>query len=160
MRYTIRPIAAKDDPCIQSIIKKVGAEFGAIGDGFGPSDDEVKAMSRHYKVVNNSQYFIAELDGKVIGGSGISPFNQSGNTCELKKLFILPDVRGLGVGKALTEACLKFAKDCGFNECYLDTLSNMNSAISLYKKMGFIQLEQPHNDSIHNSCDVWMIKHL
>ncbi|RLV59706.1 GNAT family N-acetyltransferase [Parashewanella curva] len=160
MEYIIRAITAEDDLTVKSIIHAVGAEFGAIGEGFGPSDDEVYAMSSHYKTEYQSQYFVAELNGKVIGGSGIASFHHSNETCELKKLFILPDARGLGVGKGLTKACLNFAKEQGFRECYLDTLSNMESAIALYKKMGFVQLEQPHIDSTHNGCDIWMLKQL
>ncbi len=45
MQPHILPISAEYDQTICDIIKKVGAEFGAIGEGFGPSDAEVLAMS-------------------------------------------------------------------------------------------------------------------
>ena len=54
MRCTIRKIIHEDDEHICHIIKTVGAEFSAIGDGFGPSDAEVRCMSQHYNDANNA----------------------------------------------------------------------------------------------------------
>jgi putative acetyltransferase len=160
MAYQIQKIKSKHDSKICEIIKKVGAEYGAIGDGFGPSDTEVNAMSQYYKEDNLSLYLVATVDENIVGGSGIAAFNDSNDICELRKLFLLPESRGLGLGKQLTENCLQFAKSKGYKKCYLDTLSSMKSAIALYKKLGFHQLEQPLKGSIHNGCDVWMLKEL
>lgn len=157
---TILPITPQHDSDICNIIQKVGWEFGAIGDGFGPSDDEVLAMSKHYCHSNRSQYFVALLDGQVVGGSGIAPFDNKGKVCELRKLFILPNARGFGIGKALTEKCLEYAYQQKFTHCYLDTLANMHNAIKLYESLNFKQLKQPMAGTIHNGCDVWMLKAL
>ncbi|WP_026958858.1 GNAT family N-acetyltransferase [Aliagarivorans taiwanensis] len=158
MSLHIRPIQASDDVCIQQIILQVGKEFGAIGEGFGPSDAEVAQMSQHYLAEQRSRYFVAELNGKVVGGGGIAAFNHSADTCELRKLFILPQGRGQGVGRQLSQACLAFARDQGYNRCYLDTLSNMDAAIALYHSLGFERLTQPLDGTIHNGCDVAMLK--
>jgi putative acetyltransferase len=160
MDLIIEAILPKHDRDIQRIIKSVGAEFGAIGDGFGPSDPEVDAMSQHYGHDMRSGYFIASVNGRVIGGGGIAPFNGKQDVCELKKLFIHPEGRGLGLGKSLTQKCLMFAKESGYKTCYLDTLLSMKSAIRLYEKMGFIHLTEPMQGTIHNGCDVWMLKTL
>ena len=160
MSYKIQPIKAHQDPQVCEIIKKVGAEFGAVGEGFGPSDPEVNAMSEHYKNEDSSCYLVATIAEKVVGGSGIAAFNDSKEVCELRKLFLLPESRGLGLGKKLTEDCLAFAKSKGYKECYLDTLTSMKSAISLYENLGFIHLDTPLAGTIHGGCDVWMLKEL
>lgn len=160
MKIEIAPINAAQNSNIRAIIQSVGAEFGAIGDGFGPSDPEVLAMSEHYSLANKSCYFVATLDGKVVGGCGIAPFNHSEHVCELKKLFLLPESRGLGLGKKLSEQCLEFAKQQAFTSCYLDTLNTMTSAIALYEHLGFEHLDQPMDGTEHNGCDVWMLKKL
>ncbi|TKB49167.1 GNAT family N-acetyltransferase [Ferrimonas aestuarii] len=161
---TIRPIQPSDDAEICRIIKQVGAEFGAIGDGFGPSDAEVLAMSAHYgqgaNDNHNSCYLVATMNGLVVGGCGVAPFQGSLHTCELKKLFLLPQGRGRGIGKALTLACLAFAKEQNFRRCYLDTLKTMTTAIELYQQLGFTHLDAPLAASEHRGCDVWMIKTL
>ncbi len=162
-KATIRLIQPEDDTIMCSVIQQVGREFGAIGEGFGPSDDEVQAMSQHYSQDQRSAYFVAEVDGKIVGGGGIAPFStrdDQQDICELRKLFILPEGRGLGLGKQLTERCLEFAKEQGFLRCYLDTLKSMTAAIALYEKMGFEHLSQPLDGSIHGGCDVWMMKRL
>ncbi len=158
--YTITPIQAQHNADICQIIKQVGAQYGAVGDGFGPSDAEVECMSQHYLIENRSQYWIALVNSKVVGGAGIAPFLHYNEVCELKKLFLLPSSQGLGIGKALTQTCLTFAKQQGYQQCYLDTLSAMHAAISLYESLGFIHLGQPWPGTLHGGCDVWMVKDL
>lgn len=160
MTYHIEEIRPEYDEVMCRIIQKIGAEYGAVGDGFGPSDAEVSAMSRHYGRETRSLYLVAAVEGKVVGGCGIASFNGSDEVCELRKLFLLPECRGLGVGKALTLKCLEFAASRGYQQCYLDTLSNMVSAIALYEKLGFEHLDKPLDGTIHGGCDVWMLKEL
>jgi len=159
MSLKIVEVTPEVDSLVCEIIKSVGEEFGAVGEGYGPSDAEVENMSQHYSDIN-SLYLVAKLDGKVVGGCGIAPFNESSNVCELKKLFLLQESRGYGLGKSLTTQCLEYAKQQGYQQCYLDTLSNMDSAIRLYEKQGFEHLNEPLAGSLHNSCDVWMLKTL
>jgi putative acetyltransferase len=158
MNIEITPVTAEHDSAICQIIESVGREYGAIGEGFGPSDAEVKMMSHYYTKETQSLYLLAFLDGKLVGGCGIAPFGSDGKTCELKKLFLLSETRGLGLGRTLTQQCLDFAKQQGFERCYLDTLSNMVQAVRLYEKMGFEHLAEPLEETLHNGCDVWMLK--
>lgn len=160
MSYTIEKISQPYDEIICEIIKRVGTEFGAIGEGFGPSDDEVLNMSRYYSEEDRAVYFIAKVDGVVVGGGGIASFDKTLDICELKKLFLLPEGRGLGIGSALVKRCLDFAVSQRYRQCYLDTLSSMKAAIGLYERFGFIHLDKPIGTTIHNGCDVWMIKDL
>ncbi len=117
-------------------------------------------MSRHYDRKSNSIYFVATLNGQAVGGGGIAAFNGSSEICELRKLFLLPGNRGQGLGKELTLKCLAQARGMGYSQCYLDTLSSMKPAISLYEKLGFRHLQRPLNGTDHHGCDVWMIKKL
>lgn len=160
MSFSIQPITGKQNDEICAIIKAVGAEFGAVGEGFGPSDPEVLAMSHYYTLDRKSLYLVATLNGKIVGGCGLAPFNDSAQVCELKKLFLLPESRGLGLGKQLSKQCLVFAKEQGFEQCYLDTLKSMVSAIKLYETLGFEHLDKPLTGTEHGGCDVWMLKQL
>lgn len=160
MEITIKAIEAKHDAEVCSIIKSVGAEYGAVGEGYGPSDPEVEAMSQYYNPASRSCYFVAIVNEQVVGGGGIAAFNGSNEICELRKLFFLPESRGLGLGKKLTQICLDYAKKSGYQQCYLDTLSVMQDAITLYEKIGFEHLEKPLQGTIHGGCDVWMLKRL
>ena len=158
MKYEIEEISPHDDAEICKIIKKVGEEYGAVGEGFGPSDPEVNTMSQNYNHEHASRYLVATIEGRIVGGSGVAAFNGSDEVCELRKLFLLPESRGLGLGKKLSEDCLEYAKSKGYKKCYLDTLKSMTSAISLYEKLGFEHLDKPLEGTIHSGCDVWMLK--
>jgi putative acetyltransferase len=160
VNYEIQAIKPQHDAKICEIIKSVGEAYGATGEGFGPSDPEVSAMSQNYNNESSSRYFVALIKGSIVGGGGVAAFNDSHKTCELRKLFLLPESRGLGLGKKLTQNCLKYAKSKGYKRCYLDTLENMKSAIFLYEKLGFKHLDKPLEGTIHKGCDVWMLKEL
>ncbi len=160
MQLSIQPISSTQDQAMADIIRSVGEEFGAIGEGFGPSDDEVSSMSAHYHQEQGSIYLVASIDDVVVGGCGIAPFADYNDVCELKKLFVLPKYRALGLGRKLTEQCLQFAQQQGYQRVYLDTLSSMLAAIKMYEKMDFVHLEKPLAGTIHNGCDVWMVKTL
>ena len=160
MGYVVQEIKSEHDLKVCEIIKTVGKEYGAIGEGFGPSDPEVEAMSLYYKNENASRYFVSSIDGSVVGGGGIASFNNNNDICELRKLFLLPESRGLGIGKNIVEECLQYAKSQGYKKCYLDTLTSMKSAIILYEKLGFQHLDSPLEGTIHNGCDIWMLKEL
>ena len=74
MSYIVQEIKPQHDFKVCEIIKMVGKEYGAIGEGFGPSDPEVEAMSQYYKDSGNSLYLVAVINGEVVGGCGIAPF--------------------------------------------------------------------------------------
>lgn len=158
MEYRIVGIASEHDNDICYIINHVGVEFGAAGEGFGLSDDEVLEMSKYYNPEFKSKYLILLLDGRVVGGCGLAPFNGSNTVCELRKLFLLPEARGRGFGKTITGKILKCATEFGYSQCYLDTLSSMKSAINLYEALGFERLLKPLDGTKNNGCDVWMLK--
>ena len=160
MGFKIVAVSKEHDAIVCDIIKAVGAEYGAVGEGYGPSDPEVNCMSEHYQDKTNSLYLVALVDGEVVGGCGVATFAGNTQVCELRKLFLLPQKRGLGLGKALTERCLAYAKSKGYQQCYLDTLSNMQVAIALYERLGFNHLTQPLVGTEHSGCDVWMLKEL
>ncbi|HEV2595214.1 MAG TPA: GNAT family N-acetyltransferase [Sphingomicrobium sp.] len=67
---------------------------------------------------------------------GLRPFNED-KTCEMKRLYVAPEARSFGLGKALTEAVIQAAKDKNYSFLRLDTLPNMITAAALYQRMGF-----------------------
>ena len=82
------------------------------------------------------------------------------NICELQKMYLDPKARGKGVGTNLLELCLSFARENNFSLCYLETMPYMLDAQELYRKNGFIYINNPMGDTGHYSCPVWMTKEL
>jgi ribosomal protein S18 acetylase RimI-like enzyme len=64
----------------------------------------------------------------------------------MKRLYVSPDARGLGLGKALVDAIIAEAVRIGYREMRLDTLPTMTEAISLYKQAGFVPID-PYYDT-------------
>lgn len=141
------------------IIREVSAEFGATGPGFGSSDVEVSQLFQSYGHMERKLYLIALLNGKLVGGCGIAPLNESSKVCELRKLFLRPQARGLGIGRFLVESCLEYARLTDYELCYLDTLSTMTSAIKLYESLGFVHAQRMTGTE-HAGCDIYMSLHL
>src|SRR5688572_7439968 len=104
--WRIRTIEPRDEPAMAAIIRSVMPEFGATGDGFAINDPEVDWMHRAY-AQPRSAYFIVELDSRVMGGGGVAPLEGGeGDTCELRKMYFLPAIRGQGAGSAMLKRCL------------------------------------------------------
>jgi putative acetyltransferase len=158
--FTIRPIAAGDDAAVAAIIRTVMPEFGASGDGFAINDPEVDWMHQAYSAPR-SAYFVVERDGVVQGGGGVAPLEGGDpDVCELRKMYFLPSLRGLGAGAALMATCLDAARGFGFARCYLETLRGMDAAMRLYEKSGFTRLPGPMGATGHGGCNAFYIRPL
>ncbi|MCU1280304.1 MAG: yjgM2 [bacterium] len=152
-RLTIRPIRASDDVAVAAVIRDVMPEFGAKGPGFAINDPEVDFMSAAY-ARPRAAFFVVTDGDRVIGGGGIAPLeNGDDRTCELRKMYFLPEARGRGAGAALLERCLGAARSFGYATCYLETLARMDAARKLYAKFGFRTLCAPMGNTGHFSCD-------
>jgi putative acetyltransferase len=155
--FVIRPITPADDAAMAAIIRAVMPEFGAIGDGFAINDPEVDWMSRAYSQPR-SAYFVVEREGVVLGGGGVAPLEGGdGGTCELRKMYFLPQARGLGAGTAMMERCLQAARGFGFARCYLETLCGMDAAMRLYERSGFHRIDAPMGDTGHGGCNTFYL---
>lgn len=156
----IRQIQPSDNRELATIIRNSLLDFKAAKQGtvfYDPTTDHLFELFREPKSI----YFIVEVDGKMAGGAGIFPTeNLPEDTCELVKLYLKSDFRGLGLGKTLLNRCFEAAKELGYTKMYLETLPELNIAIPLYEKAGFTYLTGALGNSGHNGCNVWMMKDL
>jgi putative acetyltransferase len=158
--FLIRPIEARDNVAMANIIRLVMPEFGADGPGFAIHDVEVDTMYEAY-ASPRSAYFVVERHGEVLGGGGVAPLEGGdADICELRKMYFLPQARGLGAGSALMHRCLDAARAQGFRRCYLETLTGMDAAQTLYRRHGFTTLPGPLGGTGHFSCDQFYIREL
>lgn len=157
---TIRPIAQSDNKAIAAVIRTVLAEHKADKPGtvyYDPTTDDLFTLFHQA----GSAYFVVELNGDIVGGSGIYPTeNLPDGCCELVKLYLLDELRGKGLGKRLIEHCIEEAEKMGYTSIYLETMPELSNAVSLYEKIGFKYLQQPLGNSGHFGCDIWMLRTL
>lgn len=159
--YNIRNLEEKDNETIAAIIRSVLAEFKANKPGtvyYDPATDELFHL---FLVSSRSAYFVVELKGEIVGGSGVYPTpNLPEGCCELVKLYLLPAARGKGIAKILIQQCFEQAVKFGYQTMYLETMPELSIAVGLYEKLGFKYLDGPLGDSGHFGCDIWMLKQL
>jgi putative acetyltransferase len=158
--FEIRPIQKKDDPEMASVIREVMTEFGAVGEGYSINDPEVDSMTANYRHKEACYYVITKGDS-VVGGGGIACLEGGTDTvAELRKMFFLPEARGVGLGRKLLRLLLDQARKRGYKKCYLETLDRMGQANKLYLKNGFQPLEQTMGNTGHCSCDKFYLLEL
>jgi len=160
MEINIRKIKSADNSEIERIIKLVLTEHGVNKPGTAYYDESLSRMYEFYSS-DQSIYFVAETKDGIVGGAGVYPTEGlPADTCELVKMYILPQARGKGLGKLLISQCIEFAKQQGYKKMYLETMNELNQAVLMYEKTGFTLLTAPLGNTGHFACTIRMIKNL
>ena len=160
MEITIRNIAASDNKVLATIIRAALTEHNMAKPGTVFTDPTTDHLYELYQVPR-AAYFVAEANGQVLGGAGIGLLDTGdGLTCELQKMYLSPESRGLGLGKKLILKSLDFAKANGYTQCYLETSPELAQAVKVYAHLGFRDLTGPLGNTGHFGCDQWMIRNL
>ena len=73
------------------------------------------------------------------------------NACEMKRLYVRRDFRGMGLGRQLVESAMDAARAAGYSAVLLDTLDDMESARALYKDLGFAEVPPYYHNPIAGS---------
>ncbi len=156
----IRDLRPEDNAAIARVIRDTLKEFGADRPGtvyFDPTTDDLYRLFQQ----PGSYYQVAVKGNSIVGGGGIYPSaGLPEGTCELVKMYLLPEARGLGLGKKMIEACLAEAARLGYRQVYLETMPELKKALKTYEKFGFQYLDGPLGDTGHFGCALWMLKKL
>jgi GNAT superfamily N-acetyltransferase len=108
-------------------------------------EQELAALPGKYAPPSGQLLLARAAEGELIGCVALRPLELDG-CCEMKRLYVSPEGRGCGLGKALVNAIIEEAKRIGYREIRLDTLPTMVEAISLYQKCGFLPIP-PYNEA-------------
>jgi putative acetyltransferase len=156
----IRTIRPSDNAAIAKVIRDTLAEFGANHPGtvyFDPTTDHLFELFD----VPGAMYNVAVLDNRIVGGGGIFPSEGlPPDTCELVKMYLLPEVRGIGLGRKLISECLQRATETGYRQVYLESMPELTKALKVYEIFGFEYLDGPMGNTGHFGCERWMLKSL
>jgi ribosomal protein S18 acetylase RimI-like enzyme len=82
---------------------------------------------------------LAEADTGFAGCVALRPLQ--GNICEMKRLYVIPEYQGHGIGRALASSVIGEARKKGFQKVRLDTIESMKAAQTLYCSLGFKTIE-------------------
>ena len=96
--------------------------------------------------------YLARIDGEIVGSAAL--IGEGEGVFELAKMAVFPKFQGLGISKLLIEKCLEQAKTLAAKRIYLESNSQLTTAIKLYEKYGFIHV--PILNSHYASADIMM----
>jgi putative acetyltransferase len=116
-------------------------DFSLCFQGF---DSELQNLPGDYAPPGGT-LIVAVVDGAPAGCVALRP--ESDDAAEMKRLYVRPAYRGLGLGRALAEAVMSAARSLGYFRIRLDTVApSMRSAVELYQAMGFQEIA-PYTDN-------------
>ena len=102
--------------------------------------DEIQA---HY--FNNNGFFLVALDdGRVVGSGGVRKIDAT--TAELKRMWLLEDYHGHGIGYGIITRLVDFVRGRGYTRMILRTETVSTRAIAFYRRVGFAQFHNPNSD--------------
>jgi putative acetyltransferase len=161
MAIIIRNIQPDDNIELARIIRDSLVEFDVPKQGTVYSDPDTDRLYQLFAETPGSCYFVAEEDGKLIGGCGVYPTDGlPTGYAELVKLYLNAATRGKGIGKMLMDHCYEAAKNLGYTHLYLESFPQLAKAVSMYEKAGFKPLDGALGNSGHFACTIWMVKQL
>ena len=159
--FASRPITPADDAAIARIIRENLKAHHLDIPGTAYFDPELDCLSGFYgEKPDKRRYFVlTDGEGKVLGGVGFGEFPGFPNCAEVQKLYLSDPVKGRGLGRYLMETVEAAARSAGYGRLYLETHTNLVSAVGLYRKLGFRQIEKPAG-VLHGTMNLFFIKDL
>jgi len=137
--FLIRPATNNDIPSIKNVVFSSLKEYGLKPETTG-KDRGLSNIERNY--FSNNGFFGVAVDTKtnyIVGTFGLFAINR--DICELRKMYLLKDVRGQGLGKFILNSAIHLAKEKRYKKIILETISQLTEAISLYKQSGFKEIK-------------------
>ena len=141
----IEPVRSTADLEATKTLFKAYVSWLGIDLAYQDFDAEMSAMPGKYAPPKGELFLARDANGNAIGCVALRPISPEA-CCEMKRLYVSPEGRGLGVGRALVDVVLEKAFLIGYEEMKLDTLPKMAGAISIYKKSGFVEIS-PYYDT-------------
>lgn len=158
--HIIRNIIPTDNRAIAALIRQVFEEFDMAMPGTvytDPTTDHLYELFQHPQ----SAYFIATFNDEIVGGCGLYPTDGlPAGYAELVKFYVHPQHRGNGLGITLMQKIFETAKALQYTHLYLESFPQLNKALSLYHRAGFVAIDKPLGNSGHFACSIWMTKEL
>jgi ribosomal protein S18 acetylase RimI-like enzyme len=136
---TIIAVTSADDACVleaRTLLLEY-AESLNVDLSFQNFDQELDEFPGAY-LPPTGALLLAVRGGQPAGSVAMRRFDTE--TCEMKRLYVRPDFRGLGVGRELAAAIIDAARDLSYRKMRLDTLPGMDDAQGLYRALGFREI--------------------
>lgn len=137
--FSITPVRTPAD--LSATIGLFSAYASSLGVDLAYQDFEAELAAMPGKYAPPAgELLLACADDQPVGCVALRPLDVPG-CCEMKRLYVSPAGRGIGLGRRLVDAVICAAERIGYREMRLDTLPTMGGAQALYRKLGFEVIE-------------------
>ena len=137
----IRAATNQDSERIFALVFGVLSEYGLPPDP-ETKDADLKDIEGNYIRAGGVFEVIEDRAGNLLGTYGLYPLDKE--TCELRKMYFVPAIRGRGLGRRILERAVEHARRLNYKAIVLETHSALKEAVRLYTRFGFVPTEIPH----------------
>lgn len=152
--FLIRDWEKSDRAAAAEVIGSVLLEYGLGWEPLG-ADGDVLEVENFY-LSTGGEFWVIEKQGILVGTGGYYPVSRGENAVEIRKMYLLPVVRGLGLGRFLLQQLEIAIATSGFLQIWIETASVLVEAVKLYESSGY----QPATGVETTRCDRVYVKNL
>ncbi len=156
--FVIRDWQPSDRQPAAALIAQVLAEYGLASCGLaaepGGADWDVMQVEAAYWATGGA-FWVVEQQGQIVGTGGYYPIKRGNKAVEIRKMYLLPSVRGQGLGRYLLQALERSILEQGFEQIWLETASVLKEAVKLYESSGYqpsAGVETARCDRVYVKC--------
>lgn len=140
-----REVAAQ---LIAQVLSEYGLASGKLAQEPGGADWDVLHVEEAYWATGG-EFWVVEQEGTIVGTAGYYPIRRGINAVEIRKMYLLPQVRGKGLGRYLLHALEQAIATKNFAQIWIETASVLQEAVKLYESNGY----QPSTGIETARCD-------
>jgi len=148
--FLIRSWTPRDREEAGAIIQATLAEYGLPWEPTG-ADQDVLQVEAFYNAIGG-EFWVIEQQGQLVGTGAYYPVERGEKAVEIRKMYLVPTVRGKGLGRYLLQELEKAIAQRGFQEIWIETASVLQEAVKLYESSGYqpaTGVETPRCDRIY-----------
>jgi putative acetyltransferase len=152
--FIIRNWQEKDRTLASQVISSVLSEYGLPWQP-EEADKDVLQIEAYY-LATGGEFWVIEQEYQIVGTAAYYPINRGKKAVEIRKMYLLPKVRGLGLGKFLLQQLETVISSRGFEQIWIETVSILTEAVKLYESHGYL----PTTGVETSRCDLVYVKYL
>lgn len=133
--YLIRSWQESDRIPASEVIRSVLAEYGLGWEPEG-ADRDVLQIEECY-IATGGEFWVIEYQNQIVGTGAYYPIERGQQAVEIRKMYFLPQIRGLGLGKYLLKQLEASITERGFKQVWIETATVLKEAVKLYENNGY-----------------------
>lgn len=129
--FWIRDWQPIDREIAANLIFSVLTEYGLEGEPVGADTDVLRVEEAYWR--SGGEFWVVERDGQIVGTAGYYPIDRAPKAVEIRKMYLLPAIRGQGLGRFLLKKLEEAIAAKGFEQIWIETASVLKEAVKLYE---------------------------